>query len=67
MGNPTRSALEECLAALEHGKLAIACSSGSSAMTSVLHTLSVGDHLIAMDDIYGGTTNYLNNYTIKKH
>eukprot|EP00825_Cyclidium_porcatum_P006234 TRINITY_DN1307_c0_g1_i1.p1 TRINITY_DN1307_c0_g1~~TRINITY_DN1307_c0_g1_i1.p1 ORF type:complete len:362 (-),score=66.69 TRINITY_DN1307_c0_g1_i1:283-1368(-) len=67
MGNPTRTALEECLAALEHGKFAIACSSGCSAMTSVLHTLSVGDHMISMDDIYGGTTNYLMNYTIKKH
>lgn len=67
MGNPTRSALEECLADLESGKFCIACSSGSSAMTSVLHTLSAGDHIVAMDDIYGGTTNYLMHYTIKKH
>lgn len=67
MGNPTRTALEECLASLEHGKFAIACSSGSSAMTSVLHTLTAGDHVVSSDDVYGGTNNYFMHYTIKKH
>jgi len=54
-GNPTRYALEKNLAALEHGKYAFAFSSGLAAIANVLLLLKSGDHLIAIDDVYGGT------------
>ena len=54
-GNPTRSALERSLAALEGGKYGLAFSSGMAATTTVLLLLRKGDHVIAGDDVYGGT------------
>jgi cystathionine gamma-lyase len=54
-GNPTRSALEGCLAALEGGKHASAFGSGCAATTAVLLTLKSGDHVLVGDDVYGGT------------
>eukprot|EP00825_Cyclidium_porcatum_P014717 TRINITY_DN179_c0_g1_i1.p1 TRINITY_DN179_c0_g1~~TRINITY_DN179_c0_g1_i1.p1 ORF type:complete len:410 (+),score=74.70 TRINITY_DN179_c0_g1_i1:212-1441(+) len=66
-GNPTSTALDQALAACEFGKYCIAFSSGSAAMVGVLHTLKVGDHLIAFDDLYGGTNSYLRNFTQKQH
>lgn len=53
--NPTRKALENCIANLEGGSFGFAFSSGCSATTTVLHLLKQGDHVIAMDDMYGGT------------
>jgi len=53
--NPTRSALEACVAALEGGAYGAAFASGCAATTAVLHTLSAGDHVVASDDLYGGT------------
>jgi cystathionine gamma-lyase len=53
--NPTRTALEECLASLEEGRYGLAFSSGMAATTTVLLSLRKGDHVIAGDDIYGGT------------
>ncbi|MCA9522426.1 MAG: aminotransferase class I/II-fold pyridoxal phosphate-dependent enzyme, partial [Myxococcales bacterium] len=53
--NPTRSALEECLASLESGAFGLAFSSGLAATNAVLSVLNAGDHVIAMDDMYGGT------------
>lgn len=54
-GNPTRTALETCLAALEDGKWALAFSSGMAATDAVAHLLSAGDHVVMGDDVYGGT------------
>ncbi len=54
-GNPTREALERSLAALENGKFGLAFSSGMAATTTVLMLLRKGDHVIAADDVYGGT------------
>jgi len=54
-GNPTRSALESCIAALEGGEHGLAFSSGLAASQAVLSLLQVGDHLISCDDLYGGT------------
>src|SRR3989344_869017 len=54
-GNPTRFALEKNLAALENGKYAFAYSSGLSAATNLILLLSKGDHIISIDDVYGGT------------
>jgi cystathionine beta-lyase/cystathionine gamma-synthase len=54
-GNPTRNALEANLAALEHAKHGFAFASGLGASTTLLHTLSPGDHVLSVDDVYGGT------------
>ena len=54
-GNPTRTALEECVAALEGGRHGIAYASGCAATTAILMTLRPGDHVIVGDDVYGGT------------
>jgi cystathionine gamma-lyase len=53
--NPTRKAYEACLANLEGGKHGFAFASGCAASTTVLHLLKAGDHVIAGDDMYGGT------------
>ncbi len=54
-GNPTRQALEACLAALEGGTHGFAFGSGSAAALTLLHTLKPGDHVVSGDDVYGGT------------
>lgn len=54
-GNPTRQALEECLASIENGRFGLAFSSGLAAEHAVLSTLKPGDHIIAAEDMYGGT------------
>jgi len=54
-GNPTRAALETCLAALEGGERALAFASGLAATTAVLSTLRPGDEVAAAADLYGGT------------
>jgi len=54
-GNPTRTALETSLAALEGGEFGLAFASGMAATDSVLRMLSPGDHVLAGNDVYGGT------------
>ncbi len=54
-GNPTRTALEQCLAALENGQYGLAFASGLAAESAVLSLLSSGDHIVSCDDLYGGT------------
>ena len=54
-GNPTRAALEQCIAALEGGRHGLAFASGMAAESTVMQLLKPGDHTIAMDDLYGGT------------
>jgi cystathionine gamma-synthase/cystathionine gamma-lyase len=54
-GNPTRQALEEALASLEGGKRGLAFASGVAATSAVLRLLKPGDHVVAGDDLYGGT------------
>jgi cystathionine gamma-lyase len=53
--NPTRHALERCLAALEGGRHGLAFASGLAATDAVLHLLSAGDHVLFSDDLYGGS------------
>jgi cystathionine gamma-lyase len=53
--NPTRHALQDCLAALEGGGHGLAFASGLAATDAVLHLLEAGDHVLASDDVYGGT------------
>jgi O-succinylhomoserine (thiol)-lyase len=54
-GNPTRTALENCLASLENGKYGLAFASGMAAEHAILSLLSAGDHMLACDDLYGGS------------
>jgi cystathionine gamma-lyase len=54
-GNPTRAALETCLAALEGGERGLAFASGLAATTAVLSVLKPGDEVVAAADLYGGT------------
>ena len=53
--NPTRSALQDCIAALEKGQYGTVFSSGVSAIDAVIRLLSPGDLVVCGDDIYGGT------------
>src|SRR5438128_4726558 len=54
-GNPTRAALETCLAALEGGERGLAFASGLAATTAVLAQMRPGDEVVASADLYGGT------------
>src|SRR5271154_32283 len=54
-GNPTRTALELCLASLEGGERGLAFASGLAATTAVLSVLRPGDEVVAAADLYGGT------------
>ncbi len=54
-GNPTRTALETCLAALEGGAWGLAFSSGMAAADAIAHLLDAGSHVVMADDVYGGT------------
>lgn len=53
--NPTRSALQECLASLERGSHGLAFASGMAAITTLLLYFKQGDHIVVADDVYGGT------------
>jgi cystathionine beta-lyase/cystathionine gamma-synthase len=55
VGNPTRTALDLCLASLEEGKFALTFSSGLAAEHAIFSVLRPGDHVIAPEDMYGGT------------
>jgi len=54
-GNPTRAALEGCLAALEGAAHGLAFASGMAAIDTLLKVLNPGDHVLASNDVYGGT------------
>jgi len=54
-GNPTRAALERCIASLEGGRHGLAFASGMAAESTIMQLLKPGDHTIAVDDLYGGT------------
>jgi len=58
-GNPTRLALERNLASLENAKYAFALNSGCSALLSIMNLLASGDHVLCVDDVYGGTQRYM--------
>lgn len=59
--NPTRFAYERCIADLESGQRAFAFASGMAAIATVLELLKPGDHIIVMDDVYGGTYRLFSN------
>ena len=55
VGNPTRTALDECLASLEEGKFGLTFSSGLAAEHAIFSILRPGDHVVVPEDMYGGT------------
>jgi len=54
-GNPTRQALETCLASLENADYGLCFASGTAAADAVMKLLNPGDHVVCADDVYGGT------------
>ncbi|MBA2537799.1 MAG: cystathionine gamma-synthase [Actinobacteria bacterium] len=54
-GNPTRTALETCLASLENAGFGFAFASGMAATTTLMHLVSPGDRVVSVNDVYGGT------------
>ena len=59
--NPTRAALEACVADLENGARGLAFASGLAGMATVLDALDAGAHIVASDDLYGGTYRLFEN------
>ena len=64
--NPTRAAYERCVAEIESGEHGFAFASGMSAADSILGLLEMGDEVIAIDDLYGGTRRLFEKVTSKK-
>ncbi|HZU14391.1 MAG TPA: cystathionine gamma-synthase [Chloroflexota bacterium] len=60
-GNPTRRVVEEVIASLEQGDFGLAFASGMAAEATVMNLLNAGDHVIAGDDLYGGTYRLFSN------
>lgn len=59
--------LETCLASLEDGKYAVTYSSGLGATTATTGLINSGDHFIAGDELFGGTSNYFRDYLTKQN
>ena len=57
-GNPTREALESCLASLENAKHGLVAGSGLGVAMLITHLFKSGDHIVCVDDVYGGTGRY---------
>ncbi len=64
-GNPTRRALEECIAALEGGTRGFVFGTGMAAEATALNLLSAGDHLLVHNDLYGGTYRLVTSVTAR--
>ena len=65
--NPTRTLLEKNLAALEFGKYGVVTSSGLAANCAVMMLVKKGDHVIAVDDVYGGSQRYMREIADERH
>jgi len=59
VGNPTRQCLERNLASMECGTYALAFASGMATTVTMMNTLKKGDHILCVDDVYGGTQRYM--------
>ncbi|MED4977250.1 MULTISPECIES: bifunctional cystathionine gamma-lyase/homocysteine desulfhydrase [Heyndrickxia] len=66
-GNPTREALEKLIADIEEGTHGFAFASGMAAITAVIQLFSAGDHILATDDVYGGTFRVLTKVMNRFH
>jgi cystathionine gamma-lyase len=60
-GNPTRTALEACLAALEGAEHGLCFASGCATASTIMHLFAQGDHIVCSDDLYGGTYRLFQN------
>ena len=67
IGNPTRGAFERAVAAAEHADYCVAFASGSAATSAVVHLLNHGDHILCVDDVYGGTQRYFRRIVHPSH
>ncbi len=56
--NPTRESFEKCIATLEKARYGLAFASGCAAVATLVNMLKSGDHVICIDDVYGGTGRY---------
>ena len=65
VSNPTRDELQRTVALLEHGSHALAFSSGLAAISALMELFSPGEHIVATDDLYGGTVRLWNNISKK--
>ena len=65
--NPTRDAYEKCVASLEGGDFGFAFASGMAAADTILSLLNVGDEVLAIDDLYGGTRRLFEKVKVKKN
>eukprot|EP00096_Caligus_rogercresseyi_P007195 TRINITY_DN2495_c0_g2_i2.p1 TRINITY_DN2495_c0_g2~~TRINITY_DN2495_c0_g2_i2.p1 ORF type:complete len:393 (+),score=121.63 TRINITY_DN2495_c0_g2_i2:72-1250(+) len=65
-GNPTRNVLEACMASLDGAKHCITFASGLAALDGMTTILSSGDHIVAMNDLYGGTNRFLRRVSEKQ-
>jgi cystathionine beta-lyase/cystathionine gamma-synthase len=65
IGNPTREALEHCIAKLEDATYGIAFGSGMAAIMTVSHLLNSGDEIVAVDNLYGGTNQYFTTIAVR--
>jgi cystathionine gamma-lyase len=63
-GNPTRLSFETTLASLEGAKYGLAFASGSATTATIAAMLNHGDHIISVDDVYGGTNRYFNRVAV---
>lgn len=63
-GNPTREALETVIASLENGKYGLVAGSGLGICMLITHLLKSGDHILCVDDVYGGTGRYFNKIAV---
>jgi cystathionine beta-lyase/cystathionine gamma-synthase len=61
LGNPTRTALETCLASLEKAKYALTFASGLASLTTLSYLLKTGDQILSVDDVYGGSNSFFQN------
>ena len=66
-GNPTRDCLETCLAALDNAKYALTFSSGLAATMTLTNLLKTGDHIVSMNDLYGGTNRFFRRVVMDRH
>jgi len=64
--NPTREALEQLIAILENATDALAFSTGMAALAALMELFSSGDHIIATDDLYGGSIRFFDKFSAKK-
>jgi cystathionine gamma-lyase len=65
--NPTRRALEACIASIENAQHGLAFASGLAATATLLSTLHSGSHVVCIDDVYGGTQRYFNKVAGEKY